>query len=148
MSHYRSAHPCSSMSFNKFKLQNVLYDLLKDLKSNEMSTDIQQDIGEIFIKHMFYKEYENVGNVGNVENGGNESNIEIIDYKNISNTDSNNNGNEISNNNGTNENETNENETNGSETNNNDINEMVEKRKLMKYLTMGWYVYTHLLNKS
>lgn len=142
-----------------FKPINIIpaLDILKtDLLDKKMSPEIIQEIGELFIKHMYIKEYEN--NESSFSDHTNETKLddEVSSINNSLNNSLNNNE-EVNNNKEVNELNNNEevNEEidyiskNISETEMiknmseiDDFDEETEKRKLMKYLTLGWYIYT------
>lgn len=48
-----------NISFKPINILNALQHLQDDLSSKQMSSEIIKDLGEVFIKHMYIKEYEN-----------------------------------------------------------------------------------------
>ena len=131
------------LSFKPVNISHALNILTQDLKNDKMSTEIIHEIGEVFIKHMFYKQYEKEEK----EEGKTEYSLasteefnDFIEYEQ--------NNTELNNTTPLN-NETNEEIKNETEDNNlnylNTFDEKEEAKKLMKYLSLGWYIYTYCL---
>ena len=128
----------TKLTFKPIKILNALEILQQDLEDKKMSSEIIQDIGEVFIKHMYTKEYEN--NTESVTE--NKKTSDLLDNE-VSVINE-----EIINSEEDNEEETiiNENEMISDLTKKQvNFNEEMEKRKLMKYLSLGWYIYTYCM---
>lgn len=113
------------LSFKPINVANAIHILAQDLNNDQMSDEIIREIGEVFIKHMFYKVYENNENL-KTEGLPNEFDENKMDIENSSQS----------------------NNENNSESQSNYIpnfNEIEEKKKLMKYLALGWYIYTYCI---
>lgn len=128
----------TKLTFKPINILNALEILQQDLEDKKMSSEIIQDIGEVFIKHMYTKEYEN--NTESVTE--NKKTSDLLDNE-VSVINE-----EIINSEEDNEEETiiNENEMISDLTKKQvNFNEEMEKRKLMKYLSLGWYIYTYCM---
>lgn len=98
------------LTFKPINISKAIHILTQDLNNDQMSDEIIQEIGETFMKHMFYKVYE--GNENLTDNT-------LISEEQVIN--------------------------NESENKSNVFNELQEKKKLMKYLVLGWYIYNYCL---
>jgi len=128
----------TKLTFKPINILNALEILQQDLEDKKMSSEIIQDIGEVFIKHMYTKEYEN--NIESVTENKKASDLLDNEVSVINE--------EIINSEEDNEEETiiNENEMISDLTKKQvNFNEEMEKRKLMKYLSLGWYIYTYCM---
>jgi thymidylate synthase len=129
----------TKLTFKPINILNALEILQQDLEDKKMSSEIIQDIGEVFIKHMYTKEYEN--NIESVTE--NKKASDLLDNEvSVINEEIINSEEDI------NEEETiiNENEMISDLTKKQvNFNEEMEKRKLMKYLSLGWYIYTYCM---
>jgi len=130
-----------NISFKPINILNALQHLQDDLSSKQMSPEIIKDLGEVFIKHMYIKEYEN--NKENIDTKEDQevseinSNLEVFSLsdkneKNIIIDEKKNNQNNM---------------IDQMLKVNEEFNEEVEKRKLMKYLTTGWYIHTYCMTE-
>lgn len=131
-----------NLSFKPINVSNALEILQRDLSSNQMSPEIIKDLGEIFIKHMYMKEYEadkgGSGNISEVDEEVSQVNASLnvfsidSETKNIA----------------VDEEKINQNTMINQMTEQQlEFNEELEKRKLMKYLTLGWYIHTYCLTE-
>jgi hypothetical protein len=129
----------TKLTFKPINILNALEILQQDLEDKKMSSEIIQDIGEVFIKHMYTKEYEN--NIESVTENKKASDlldneVSVINEE-IINSEEDNEEDEII---------INENEMISDLTKKQvNFNEEMEKRKLMKYLSLGWYIYTYCM---
>lgn len=123
------------LSFKPINVAKAIHILSQDLNNDQMSDEIIQEIGEVFMKHMFYKIYEGNENLINNSLPNEFNELDINEKKDIE----------------ENKMETEENiNVNNSlleqeERPLNNFNEREEKKKLMKYLTLGWYIYNYLI---
>lgn len=122
-----------NLSFKPINVANALDILQYDLTENKMSPEIIKDLGEIFIKHMYMKVYENDKTDEDKEVSQINESLNVFSVND-------------------NENITVENKNIDQNTMINqmteqqiELNEELEKRKLMKYLTLGWYIHTYCL---
>ena len=131
-----------NLSFKPINVSNALEILQRDLSFNQMSPEIIKDLGEIFIKHMYMKEYEadkgGSGNISEVDEEVSQVNASLnvfsidSETKNIA----------------VDEEKINQNTMINQMTEQQlEFNEELEKRKLMKYLTLGWYIHTYCLTE-
>lgn len=130
-----------NISFKPINILNALQHLQDDLSSKQMSSEIIKDLGEVFIKHMYIKEYEN-----------NKENIDTKEDQEVSEINSDLEVFSLNDENKTNilidEKKNNENNMIDQMLKvNAEFNEEVEKRKLMKYLTTGWYIHTYCMTE-
>jgi hypothetical protein len=130
----------TKLTFKPINILNALEILQQDLEDKKMSSEIIQDIGEVFIKHMYTKEYEN--NIESVTENKKASDlldneVSVINEEIINSEEDINEEDEII---------INENEMISDLTKKQvNFNEEMEKRKLMKYLSLGWYIYTYCM---
>jgi hypothetical protein len=145
------------LSFKPVNISHALNILTQDLKNDKMSTEIIHEIGEVFIKHMFYKQYEEKKEEGKTE----YSSVSTVEFNDFIEYETKLNNTELNSSSPLNNSELNSssplnNETNSEiktknevEDNNlnylNTFNEKEEAKKLMKYLSLGWYIYTYCL---
>lgn len=141
------------LTFKPINVAKALHILTQDLNNDVMSDEIIQEIGEVFMKHMFYKVYEENENLTNntLPNELDEFHIEENKMEIEGSPSENNNGNDIKEereeyshlNNLTASSPLASRQTKSSDGYN--FNEREEKKKLMKYLTLGWYIYNYCI---
>lgn len=130
------------LTFKPINVAKALHILTQDLTNDQMSDEIIQEIGEVFMKHMFYKVYEENENLTN-----NTLPNELEEFVNLKDENEKENKMEIE---GENNNEKGndikeEREEKQEYSHLNNFNEREEKKKLMKYLTLGWYIYNYCI---